>query len=481
MAKSVDKSNLGYLGEEFQMKLVKCFFEDKKFFVKIEHIVDQNMFTNEYLRRIVGFLKDRYQKKDVVSTYEEMRILIRSRITDSVGVQYALETIDAIENISLAGLDLVETESVKFFKQQNLTKAINKAQDIIKRGDFDSYPMIEDMFKEALEYNTKEEFGFGIFDNMEETLRDNFRETITTGCKELDDALGGGLGRGELGLIVAPSNVGKTSLCVGFSAAAATAKTRDNNYNGYKVLHFFFEDNEGAIQRKYYGNILDIDAMELSLPDVRPVAIERLKKTRDEESMYKDNVRCERLSDGEYTATDIRRKIQSYKARGFNPDLVIIDYFECLKPERDSSMRDSEWSKEGVTMRKLESICNEENIAIWVPIQGTKGSLGADFVGLSHAGGSVAKIQIGHLVITLAQNDDQKPQGRMNVFIQKLRATKIGRNKFINVKFNNGTGKFDMSDLDSMDSVSYEDSLTSQQNRVAKNALNNMRQNNRRY
>lgn len=478
MAKKVDRNNLGYLGDEFQIKLVKCFFEDKKYFTKIEHVIDQNMFTNEHLRRIVTFLKDRYQKKDIVSTYDEIRILIRDKITDAISVQYALEMVDAIENMKLNGIDLVEDTSEKFFKQQNLTKAINKAQDIIKKGDFDAYPEIEGMIKDALEYNTKEEFGFGIFDNLEEALSDNFRETITTGCKELDDALGGGIGRGELGLIVAPSNVGKTSLCVGLSAAAATQQTRENNYKGYKVLHFFFEDKEGAIQRKYYGNILDIDAMELSNPDVRPIAIERLKEERDKQSMYKENVRCERLSDGEYTATDIRRKIDSYKARGFVPDLVIIDYFECLKPERDSSMRDSEWSKEGVTMRKLESICNESNMGMWVPIQGTKGSLGADFVGLSHAGGSVAKIQIGHLVITLAQNDDQKPEGRMNVFIQKLRATKVGRNKFINVKFNNGTGKFDMSDLDSIDSVAYEDTLQQRRNVVAKSALNKQRLNN---
>lgn len=477
MAKKVDRNNLGYLGDEFQIKLVKCFFEDKRFFVKIEHILDQNMFTNEHLRRIVTFLKDRYQKKDIVSTYDEIRILIRDKITESINVQFALEMVDAIENMQLSGLDLVEDTSEKFFKQQNLTKAINKAQDIIKKGDFDAYPEIEGMIKDALEYNTKEEFGFGIFDNMEDALSDNFRETFTTGCPELDDALGGGIGRGELGLIVAPSNVGKTSICVGFSAAAATQLTRENNYKGYKVLHFFFEDKEGAIQRKYYGNILDIDAMDLSNPDVRVKALERLREERDSESLYKQNVRCERLSDGEYTATDIRRKIESYKARGFVPDMVIIDYFECLKPERDSSMRDSEWSKEGVTMRKIESICNEENIAVWCPIQGTKGSLGADFVGLAHAGGSVAKIQIGHLVITLAQNDDQKQEGRMNVFIQKLRATRVKRNNFKNVIFNNGTGKFDMSDLDSIDSDVYEDSIQKRSNEVAKGTLGKQRLN----
>ena len=39
----------------------------------------------------------------------------------------------------------------------------------------------------------------------------------------------------------------------------------------------------------------------------------------------------------------------------------------------------------------------------------------------------------------------------MSVFIGKLRAVKIGRTSFPNVRFNNGTCKFDMSDLDSID------------------------------
>ena len=82
MAKNVDRSTLGYLGEEFQLKLVKCFFEDKNFFINLETIIDQNMFTNEYLRRIVGFLKSRYNEKDVVASYGEMDILIRKNISE---------------------------------------------------------------------------------------------------------------------------------------------------------------------------------------------------------------------------------------------------------------------------------------------------------------------------------------------------------------------------------------------------------------
>ena len=245
------------------------------------------MFTNEYLRRIVGFLKSRYNDKDVVSSYGEMDILIRKNISDQITVMSMLELLDKIKNMDLVGLDLIEGESERFFKQQNLVKAINKANDIIKRGNGSEYYEIEDLFKKALEVNTKQEYGWRLFEDVENDLRDDYRETIPTGTKELDDALYGGLGRGELGVIIAPSGVGKTSICTGFAASAAITKTKANNYQGYKVLHFYFEDADEAIRRKYYGNILDIDAMHLSDPDVRPKAIEELKNLKDDLSQVK--------------------------------------------------------------------------------------------------------------------------------------------------------------------------------------------------
>ena len=52
--KKVDKSTLGYLGDEFQQKLVKCFFEDQSFFTGIIYVIDQNMFSDENLRLYEG-------------------------------------------------------------------------------------------------------------------------------------------------------------------------------------------------------------------------------------------------------------------------------------------------------------------------------------------------------------------------------------------------------------------------------------------
>lgn len=467
MSRNVDRSTLGYLGPDFQLKLVKCFFEDQKYFTSIQEIVDQNMFSNEHLRRIVGFMKDRYNFNETVTTYFEMETIIRSKVSDAIALEQLLAHIEKIKEMDLVGMDIVEEESEKFFKQQNLTKAINKAQDIIKNGDFSNYYTIEDIVKKALETNSKQDFGFRLFDNIESDLKEDYRTAIPTGADKLDKALYGGLAKGELGVIVAPPGIGKSSATTGFAANAAITKTEANNFNGYKVLHFFFEDEEVNIRRKYYGFVTDIDACTLSLPDIRPIAIERLNADTDVRRMLRDNIIGERLSTGEIRASDIKNKIRQYIARGFKPDLIIIDYFECIKFEK-SDIGDSEWSKEGITMRKLESMAKEFNVAMWVPVQGTRDSIGAEIVGLMQAGGSVKKTQIAHVVITFGQTDEMKTQGKINIFLGKFRAGRIDKNKFLNVYLNNGTCKFDMSETDDGTDLPFEERQSNRLNEIAR-------------
>lgn len=107
--------------------------------------------------------------------------------------------------------------------------------------------------------------------------------------------------------------------------------------------------------------------------------------------MIKENVICMHPNSGEMSASELKNKLKQLIARGFKPDLVIVDYFECLKLERPETSADKEWTREGITMRKLESIAHEFDVALWVPVQGTKDSLGVEYVGLQQAGGSVKK------------------------------------------------------------------------------------------
>lgn len=451
---SNSKINLGYLGSTYQEMLVKYFIETPKFFITLVSIIDQNMFTDEHLRRIVGMMKDRYAKNGLCPNYNDIEVLITSTVSDAITVEQMVAKVNELKNKKFdIDVELLTTNAEKFFKQQNLAKAINKCTEILKRGNSDNYFQMEDLIKNALDVNMTTNLGHHLFETLEDDLKEDYRCAIPTGADKLDESLYGGLGKGELGVVISPLGCGKTSCTTGFCANAAITKTEDNNFQGYKVLHFFFEDTEVAIKRKYYGYVTDIDACELSKPENKSIALKILSDNDNElRKMLYQNIIFQRLTTGEYSASDIKYLIQQYISRGFIPDMVVIDYFECLKPEKNvDGYNETEWTKEGVTMRKLEAIAKEFDLAIWVPVQSTKNAINQEYVGVEHGGGSVRKTQIGHIVISLAQTLEQKEQGKLNLFIGKLRAARIGRTSFPNVRFNNGTCKFDMSDLDSID------------------------------
>ena len=477
VANDATKIDLGYLGIDFQHKLVKLFFEDSTFFTMINPIVDQNMFTEDVLRRIVGYMKDRYNESGVAPTYVDMDLYIRVHVHDAITLDTILSTLQVLREIDLVGQDIVKSEADKFFKQQNLTKAINKSIEIVKEGNVSKYYDIEDLIRGALDTNVSLDMGYNPMDGIDEALEENYRKVIPTGFSRLDKALYGGLGTGELGVIIAPSGVGKSSATTGFAASAATYKCKDNDYRGFKVLHIHFEDEDVNIKRKYYGWLTGVDAIDLSRPEFKEDVKSRLKNELFEEAqMIKENLWCFHLPSGEVTVGRIEQIVKQGIARGFKPDLIIIDYFECL--EYDSADRtDSEWSKEGRTMRKLEALAHKYEAGLWVPIQGTKDSFDKEFLGLSSGGGSVKKIQIGHVIITLARTQEQKKNHRVTISLEKFRAGRMDDSVMPNVKFNNGTCRFEIDEEEdqALDFIAQQEDIQLQRTRenVANSVMKN--------
>lgn len=467
--------DLGYLGVNFQHKLVKLFIEDSQFFTMINSIVDQNMFTEDVLRRIVGFMKDRYNECGVPPNYVDLDLYIRTHISDVITLDTILSTIDVLRKTDLIGQDIVKKEADKFFKQQNLTKAINKAIEIVKEGNTSKYYDIEELIKKALETNTGLDLGYNPMEGIDEALEENYRKVIPTGFNRLDKTLYGGLGSGELGVIIAPSGVGKTSATTGFVAAAATYKCADNDYKGYKVMHIHFEDEDVNIKRKYYGWLTGIDAIDLSLPQNKENVKARLKSELFEEGqMIKNNVWCFHLPSGEVTVGRIEQLIKQAIARGFKPDLMVLDYFECLEHE-SGDKTDSEWTKEGKTMRRLEALAHKYDMGIWCPIQGTKDSFDKEILGLSSGGGSVKKVQIGHVILTLARTQEQKKNHRVTLSLEKFRAGRMDDSVIPNVKFNNGTCHFEIDEEEDevLDYVAQQEDILMQ--RARENAVDSVR------
>ena len=98
----------------------------------------------------------------------------------------------------------------------------------------------------------------------------------------------------------------------------------------------------------------------------------------------------------------------------------------------------SKWDKESQTMRKIESAANELNTAFWVATQGNRDSINTDLVTMDKAGGSIGKIQIAHIIMTITRSQEDIADNIATIAITKNRAGSSGR-VFDGVYFNNGT------------------------------------------
>jgi glutamine amidotransferase-like uncharacterized protein len=103
-------------------------------------------------------------------------------------------------------------------------------------------------------------------------------------------------------------------------------------------------------------------------------------------------------------------------------------------------------------MRKFEAMAGELNIGIWIPVQGTKDSLNVEVVTMDKAGGSFKKIQIAHIVMSIARTVEDIEESKATIAILKNRAGKAGK-VFNGVEFNNGTCRISTDNVEEYNSM----------------------------
>jgi hypothetical protein len=201
-------------------------------------------------------------------------------------------------------------------------------------------------------------------------------------------------------------------------------------YNlGFNVLQIFFEDNPGNIKRKHYTIWSGI------APKDQPENAEEVKeKVKEAEIQSKGGIKLLKLASDNVTISEIKNKVRKLISDGFKIDLLLIDYVDCISPER--SVNGEEWKGEGSIMRSLESMTGEFDIAIWTATQGNRESISSEVVNSDQMGGSIKKAQIAHVILSIAKTLEQKENNLATLTLLKSRIGKDGV-IFQNCKFNN--------------------------------------------
>ena len=205
----IDKGTLGYLGYEYQLKLIKQIITDRKFGNDIIDILEPSYFGDDKLRIIVAAIKDSKNQSDLIPDKGSLSIRLLSDTSDSILRRYLLTQLDKIHEISVTDSEYTQNQAMKFCKQQEINKAIIEINKIVSKGDLENFDVCEGILRKALNHGSNKDDGMDIFDDVEHVLDDDFRCPIRTGINGLDVIMNGGLAKGELAVILAPLGVGK--------------------------------------------------------------------------------------------------------------------------------------------------------------------------------------------------------------------------------------------------------------------------------
>lgn len=444
MEKRKEIKDLGYLGREAQLKIVKALFEDPKLFNEIYPVLDPNYFSEQPLRMIVGLFKDYYKDKGLIPSYNAILLLLKQKALSGIEVEEYEEYLETIKKMDTFEIDNNVELAIIFCKQQKLIAVANKIIDSVKKGYSANQTLRFANELTDIEANIDDEIMINPLNVIEDVLKEEKEVRVPTGLGELDDVLQGGLTKGSLACLQANAGCGKTTFSCIFASNAAA--------RGYKVLQIFFEDRPNDICRKHYAVLADGCSINNF---IRPFNVEymvdEVKKNEAFENV-KNNLQLLKLPTGRRTVEDIELSLRRCINMGFQPDLIILDYFDCLK--MSSNPIKNVWEAETSTMRKLENLAQNNNIALWVMQQGNRA--GETKNGGSSIQGAYTKKQIASIYITVSRYDNSQEQNRATMQIEKNRQGRVAT--FTDIYLNNGKMEVNMKDgIDNMIDLIYKE------------------------
>lgn len=437
----MSEKTFGKLGHTFQQALIKSIIEDPKYGEQIIEVLDVKYFDNMSFRFLVQIVEEFYDTYKRIPKYEDLRIkIIKETESNPIAGKTHTDTLIAIEEFEegVHGQTQIKDMALNFCKQQNLSKELKKVEKIIELGDFSGYEKIEEIIRNALQVGTNDDDIVDIVENLEHSLDIDPRIPIPTGIGGLDSLLKGGVGRGELGMVLAPTGVGKSTILSKFANTACNT--------GHHVVQIFFEDTLQQIKQKHYTVWSGLSSDDqVASPENKKYTLERVAEITNSENF--GSLKMIRMENHNTTVGEIKRKLLKIMSHGSKVDLLVIDYIDCIVADRGNF--DEEWKGEGSVVRQLDAMCTDLNVACWTASQGNRSSISADIVNVDDMGGSIKKAQTAHIILSVAKSLEQKENKTANMTLVKSRIGPDGIN-FTNCKFDNEMMDIDVTEQDTL-------------------------------
>jgi len=392
--------NFGRYGKSFQEGLVQLIFEDRPFADQITEVLDTQFLELEYLRIFVSKVIDYRTKYGTHPSVEAMITILRTEMDgeDEVLQNQVREYFARIHTREMSDIEYIKETSLDFCKKQNLKEAMMKSVGLLQNCSFDE---ISTVINEALKLGSDNNFGYDYLADFEERFKVKHRAPVTTGWKEIDTITGGGLGKSELGVVIAPTGAGKSMALVHLGAQAIK--------EGKTVVHYTLELQDTIIGTRYDSCITGYP-----LSDIR-----NFKEDIYEEIKQLDGSLIVKEYPTKSASTNtIRSHLSRLVKRDIKPGLIIVDYADLLKPVIVRKEKRNELES---IYEELRALSTEFKCPIWTASQTNRSGLNAEVITMEQISEAFNKCFVADFIFSISRTIEDKQNNQGKIFIAKNR------------------------------------------------------------
>ena len=317
---------------------------------------------------------------------EVFKIKIKEIDSDLLQVNVKDSLKEVFKNMEAEDLEYIKDKALDFHKTQVLKDAVIQSAKILEvDGNTDE---IKSLIDSAMQAGVERNLGHDYLVDIDARYEESARVTSPTPWDIINELMQGGLGGGELGVVVAPAGIGKSWVLSALGAYAISQKLN--------VVHYTLELNESYVGLRYDSIFSGVENQNLKyhMEDIQEKIFDLDGKLTIK---YYPTKAC--------TVNTLGAHLKKVTSFGNNIDMVLVDYADIMRDvNKTTEMRHAL----GNIYEDLRGLAGELQVPIWTASQANRSALDEDVIEATKVAESYAKVMTADFVMSLSRKVEDK-------------------------------------------------------------------------
>ena len=395
--------SLGIFGKSFQENMCKLMLYDRSYCDQMQEVLDVKYLELKYLQVFTDKLFNYKKEYGIHPTNDTLNSVLNTELGEENEI-IKKQVMDYFVKVQafpeIQDTEYIISKSVDFCRKQVLKKAMMKSVPLLNKCSFEE---IEKLISDALRLGISNDHGYDYIKDFEARFIERARNPVTTGWAKIDKITKGGLGQGELVVVVAPTGAGKSHVLVHLGAQALK--------QGKNVVHFTLELADTSVAQRYDACLTGIPLDEL---------INQKDEVYDTIKDIDGQLIVKEFPTKSASTVTLKNHLEKIRQTEMEIDMIVVDYGDLLKSSTVRKNSEKRHELESI-YEELRGLGQEFGCPIVTASQTNRKGLNEEVITMESISEAFNKCFVADFIISLSRTIKDRNCNIARIFVAKNR------------------------------------------------------------